>query len=91
MSASPPPATSVEAAARNGSAIVTVAGVEKAFAPEHVAAKRLSGRIHYQAILKHVLGTIQTVSAYLIEAVRSVQAAAHTAPREEVGADDRSG
>ena len=29
--------------------------VEKAFVPEHVATKKLSGRTHYQAILKHVL------------------------------------
>jgi integrase len=29
--------------------------VEHKFAPEHIAAKRYSGRAHYQAILKHVL------------------------------------
>lgn len=29
--------------------------VERVFVPEHVAKKTLSGRIHYQAMLKHVL------------------------------------
>jgi len=29
--------------------------VEHKFAPEHIAAKRLAGRAHYRAILKHVL------------------------------------
>jgi site-specific recombinase XerD len=29
--------------------------VQKVFVPEHVATKGLSGRTHYQAILKHVL------------------------------------
>ena len=29
--------------------------VERKFVPEHVALKRLSGRVHYQAMLKHVL------------------------------------
>jgi integrase len=29
--------------------------VEHKFVPEHVALKRLSGRVHYQAMLKHVL------------------------------------
>jgi len=36
--------------------IMTVAGfVENVFVPEHVVTKTLSGRTHYQAILKHVL------------------------------------
>jgi len=36
--------------------VITVADfVEHIFVPEHVAAKRLSGRAHYQAILRHVL------------------------------------
>ncbi len=37
------------------SAMTVADFVENVFVPEHVAAKKLSGRTHFQAILKHVL------------------------------------
>lgn len=43
-----------EAQAQRGAETV-VEFVEKKFVPEHVATKSLSGRTHFQAILKHVL------------------------------------
>lgn len=47
----------VDQNARVPRSAVTIADfVERVFVPEHVAKKGLSGRTHYQAILKHVLG-----------------------------------
>jgi len=46
-------------------ALMTVAAfVQEAFVPEHVASKHVSGRIHYQAILKHVLRPEQVDQAF---------------------------
>jgi integrase len=47
--------------------------VERVFVPEHVNSKRLAGRIHYQAILKHVLtpGQVGRIFEMHGETVRS--------------------
>jgi integrase len=45
--------------------------VEHKFAPEHVAAKRFSGRAHYQAILKHILTPEEVDRVFQVDASRS--------------------
>ena len=45
--------------------------VEHMFVPEHVAAKTLSGRTHYQAILKHVLAPEEVDRVFHVDAETS--------------------
>ncbi len=45
--------------------------VEHKFVPEHIAAKRYSGRAHYQAILKHVLTPEEVDRVFHVEAGQS--------------------
>jgi integrase len=45
--------------------------VENVFVPEHVAMKGLSGRTHYQAILKHVLTPEEVVRVFHVDAGKS--------------------
>lgn len=53
------------------STIKIVDFVEHAFVPEHVALKKLAGRIHYQAILKHVLAPEDADRAFKIDVEKS--------------------
>jgi len=45
--------------------------VEKKFVPEHVAKKKLSGRTHYHAILKHVLKPEEVDRVFQVDAEKS--------------------
>ncbi len=53
------------------SALTIADFVENMFVPEHVAMKALSGRRHYQAILKHVLTPEEVNRAFRIDAEQS--------------------
>jgi len=53
-------------------AAMTIAGfVENVFVPEHVALKGLSGRTHYQAILKHVLTPKEVNRVFKVDPAKS--------------------
>jgi integrase len=53
-------------------ALMTVAEfVENVFVPEHVTAKKLSGRTHYRAILQHVLTPKEVDRVFHVEAGKS--------------------
>src|SRR5215472_14017618 len=45
--------------------------VEKVFVPEHVATKKLSGRTHYQSILKHVIMPEEVNRVFRVDQARS--------------------
>jgi len=53
------------------SALTIADFVEQKFVPEHVATKKLSGRTHYHAILKHVLTPEEVDRVFHVEAGKS--------------------
>ena len=58
--------------ARAPQSVMTIADfVENLFLPEHIAMKKLSGRIHYKAILKHVLTPEEVDRVFQVDAEKS--------------------
>lgn len=64
-------ATTIGQSAGRQSTMTLAAFVQNFFVPEHVARKSLSGRIHYKAILKHVLTPEEVDRIFQVDAATS--------------------